>query len=137
MSKGGVLYYLHGDHLGSTSLTTDKDGVIVAQARYLPYGQERWTDGPAQTDFTFTGQRSDNYTHSIEMGARWYDPQLARWASADSIVPQSGNPQSLNRFSYVLNNPFYVTRYTSFGYQTCGLAERRTYQRQRWRMSKR
>jgi hypothetical protein len=37
----------------------------------LPYGQERWTDGPAQTDFTFTGQRADNYTHLIEMGARW------------------------------------------------------------------
>jgi hypothetical protein len=38
------------------------------------------------------------------MGARWYDPQLARWASADTIVPQASNPQSLNRYSYVYNN---------------------------------
>jgi hypothetical protein len=66
-----AVVYLHGDHLGSTSLTTNATGGIVAQSRYLPYGQERLTDGPAQTDLTFTGQRADNYTHLIEMGARW------------------------------------------------------------------
>ncbi len=55
----------------SASLTTDATGNPVAQARYLPYGQERWTSSPAQTDFTFTGQRADAYTHLIEMGARW------------------------------------------------------------------
>ncbi len=38
------------------------------------------------------------------MGARWYDPQLARWISADTIVPQASNPQGLNRYSYVYNN---------------------------------
>jgi RHS repeat-associated protein len=61
----------------------------VAQSRYLPYGQERWTDGPAQTDFTFTRQRNDNYTHLIEMGARWYDPYLNRFVSpdTDTIIP--------------------------------------------------
>jgi hypothetical protein len=70
MRKGSALYYLHGDHLGSTSLTTDANGGVVAQSRYLPYGQQRWTWGAAQTDFTFTGQRNDLYTHLIEMGAR-------------------------------------------------------------------
>jgi hypothetical protein len=39
------------------------------------------------------------------MGDRWYDAQLGRWISADTIVPEPGNPQSLNRFSYVDNNP--------------------------------
>ena len=39
------------------------------------------------------------------MGARWYDPALGRWIQADSIVPEPGNPQALNRFSYVYNNP--------------------------------
>ena len=42
MRKGGQLYYLHGDHLGSTSLTTDASGKVVHDARYLPYGQVRW-----------------------------------------------------------------------------------------------
>jgi RHS repeat-associated protein len=96
MRKGYAVFYLHGDHLGSTSLTTNINGGIVAQSRYLPYGQERWTSGPAQTGFTFTGQRADLSTHLIEMGARWYDPYLNRWISPDSIVPQPGNPQTLN-----------------------------------------
>jgi hypothetical protein len=39
------------------------------------------------------------------MGARWYDAQLGRWISADTIVPDPANPQSLNRYSYVYNNP--------------------------------
>jgi hypothetical protein len=43
-----VIYYLHGDHLGSTSLTTKASGITVSEARYLPYGDT----GP--TDFGFT-----------------------------------------------------------------------------------
>jgi hypothetical protein len=37
--------------------------------------------------------------------ARWYDAQLGRFVSADTIVPEPGKPQALNRFSYVYNNP--------------------------------
>ena len=37
--------------------------------------------------------------------ARYYDPLLRRFISPDTIVPDSGNPQSLNRYSYVRNNP--------------------------------
>ena len=29
------VYYLHGDHLGSTSLTTDENGVVVSEARTI------------------------------------------------------------------------------------------------------
>jgi hypothetical protein len=43
------------------------------------------------------------------MGARWYNPQTGRWISADTIVPDFANPQSLNRYAYVYNNPL---RYT-------------------------
>ncbi len=41
----------------------------------------------------------------IEMGARWYDARIGRWIQPDTIVPNPANPQSLNRFSYVLGNP--------------------------------
>jgi hypothetical protein len=37
--------------------------------------------------------------------ARYYNPVLGRFLSPDSIVPKPGNPQSLNRYSYVENNP--------------------------------
>ena len=37
--------------------------------------------------------------------ARWYDPALGRFIQPDAIVPQPGDPQSLNRYSYAANNP--------------------------------
>ena len=37
--------------------------------------------------------------------ARYYDPALGRFASADTLVPQPQNPQSLNRYTYAANNP--------------------------------
>jgi hypothetical protein len=45
------LYYIHTDHLGSTSLMSDADGqkVETSVARYLPYG--RWRTEPT-TDLT-------------------------------------------------------------------------------------
>jgi hypothetical protein len=37
--------------------------------------------------------------------ARFYHPALGRFVSADTIVPEPGNPQDFNRYSYVQNNP--------------------------------
>jgi hypothetical protein len=37
--------------------------------------------------------------------SRWYDPVVGRFLQPDSIVPEPGNPQSLNRYAYVGNNP--------------------------------
>jgi hypothetical protein len=42
--------------------------------------------------------------------ARWYDAQVGRFTSADTIVPGPSNPQALYRFAYALNNP---VRYTA------------------------
>ena len=39
------------------------------------------------------------------MGAREYYPLIGKFISADIIVPQPGNPQSLNRYSYANNRP--------------------------------
>ncbi|MCP4537322.1 MAG: hypothetical protein GY832_09260, partial [Chloroflexi bacterium] len=98
MRAGDVVYYLHNDYLGSTSLTTNENGGVTARQLYYPYGEVRWGEGTLATDFGFTGQRRDSYIDMIQMGARWYNPQLGRWASADTIVPDLANPQSLNRY---------------------------------------
>ncbi|MBN1315450.1 MAG: hypothetical protein JXA42_08280 [Anaerolineales bacterium] len=39
------------------------------------------------------------------MRARFFVPGLGRFASADTIVPDPGNPQTLNRYSYTIGNP--------------------------------
>jgi len=53
----------------------------------------------------FTGQRKDSGSGLLYYGARWYDPVIGRFISADTIVPQPQNPQNLNRYSYVGNQP--------------------------------
>jgi RHS repeat-associated protein len=104
-SGAGVVYYLHGDHLGSASVTTDASGAKVGELRYYPYGGTRYIGGVTRTDRRFTGQIEDAAIGLYFYNARFYDPYLGRFISADTVVPEPGNPQSLNRFSYVGNNP--------------------------------
>jgi RHS repeat-associated protein len=110
-----TLYYLHGDHLGSTSKVTCGNtacgtvGAVVASQYYFPFGGVRHSSGTLPTDFGFTGQRRDAGVELMFYNARYLDTRTGRFLSADSIVPGAGNPQALNRYSYVLNAP---TRYT-------------------------
>ncbi len=97
--------YLLGDHLGSTSLTTNSSGGKVAELRYYPYGGTGFSSGTTPTSYQFTGQRNDSSIGLYFYNARYYDPALGRFLSADTIIPSPGNPQSLNRYSYVLNSP--------------------------------
>ena len=109
MRKGSVVYYLHGDHLGSTSLTTNASGAEVARQLYYPYGEVRWSDGTLPTDYLFTGRRYESSFGLLDYNARYYDSALGRFIQADTIVPSPANPQSLNRYSYVLNSPLKYT----------------------------
>jgi len=70
----------------------------------VPFGGCLQSQGTLGTDKRFTGQRLDN-TGLYYYGARYYDPTIGRFISADSIVHNYGNPQSLNRYSYCLDNP--------------------------------
>jgi RHS repeat-associated protein len=40
-----------------------------------------------------------------DYNARYYAPTLARFISADTLIPDPANPQSLNRYAYTLNSP--------------------------------
>ncbi|MBI5877545.1 MAG: RHS repeat-associated core domain-containing protein [Chloroflexi bacterium] len=61
------------------------------------------------TDVGYTGQRADASTGLMFYGARYYDSALARFVSADTIVPGAGNPQARNRYVYGLNSPVRFT----------------------------
>ncbi len=57
------------------------------------------------TTYRFTGQREEAGIGLYDYGARWYDSALGRFIQPDTVVPEPGNPQSLNRYSYALNSP--------------------------------
>ena len=104
VKRGTALHHLHGDHLGSTSLTTDTAGAATASRAYYAYGAERSSTGELQTDRTFTGQKRDA-TGLMYYNARYYDPALGTFVSPDSLVPDAGTVIDYNRFLYVRGNP--------------------------------
>ena len=101
----GQKFYYHPDHLGSTTLITDDSGNVVEETSYLPFG-EVWEGGSDR--FTFTGKELDD-TGLMYYGARYYDPVLKQFTQPDTLIGDIYNPQSLNRYSYVLNNPYKYT----------------------------
>ena len=99
-------YYFHKDHLGSSSVMTDyPDGFTVETTEYLPFGHERNHTGAVVTDYKFTDQEKDTETGLYNYDARMYDPVIALFISADSLIPDVYDPQSLNRYAYCRNNP--------------------------------
>jgi RHS repeat-associated protein/uncharacterized repeat protein (TIGR01451 family) len=107
MRQDGVVYYFHTDHLGSTSAMSDEEGNAYGEpVRYLPFGEVRSGDlGSLPTDHGFTGQKHNDDVGLIFMQARYYLAGIGRFVQPDTIIPNPANPQSLNRFSYVLNSP--------------------------------
>jgi len=103
-SPAGVLYH-HRDHLGSSVVTTDDQGVEVERHHYRPFG-ELVPGGPSTPpEFGFTGQRFESSVGLYDYGARWYDPSLGRFLQPDTLVPDPFSPQDLNRYAYVGNDP--------------------------------
>ncbi len=109
MRENSTLYWLLSDHLGSTAITANSSGSRTAELRYKAYGETRYSWGTTPTTYRFTGQREEATIGLYFYNARWYDPVLGRFVQPDTIVPEPGNPQSLNRYAYVYNNPL---RYT-------------------------
>ncbi len=109
MKQGSSVLYYHSDHLGSSSVVTDPNGNNAEEIYYYPYGGSRQDSGGANVRHKYTGQEFDDETGLYYYNARYYDPQLGRFISADSIAPAPANPQTLNRYSYVGNNPIIYT----------------------------
>ncbi len=115
LSPKDTTTYYHGDQIGSARLLTAGGGWAVWSGTYTPFGQEI---NPAQINppnfYKFTGKERDEEEGSYldYFGARYYSSAMGRWMSPDwaakpEAVPYSSldNPQSLNLYSYVNNNP--------------------------------
>ncbi|MBI4334664.1 MAG: hypothetical protein HY673_25705, partial [Chloroflexi bacterium] len=85
-----TLRYIHQDHLTGTSLTTDTSGNAAGSIKYKPYGETRSSSGTLPTH-KFTGQRLDDIG-LYYYGARYYDPQLSRFISADRLTQTAPLP---------------------------------------------
>jgi RHS repeat-associated protein len=108
---GGIFYYF-SDHLKTASVITDAAGNIKSESDYYPWGGELQFVNNDSNDYKFTGKKRDAESGLDYFGARYYSNGMGRfvtpdWSAGPATVPYAhlDNPQTLNLYSYVDNNP--------------------------------
>jgi RHS repeat-associated protein len=114
----GKLYFHLSDWLGTRRQQTDYAGSPVLNFTGLPFGDglttipDTTTDAADATEHHFTGHERDAESGNDYFGARYYSNQMGRfmtpdWSAKEDPVPYAklGNPQSLNLYAYMDNNP--------------------------------
>lgn len=100
--------YFHTDRLSNTLLTTTASGQTSAQLAYMPYGQVYVpaSTGPDDFRYKFGGKELDEASGLYYFNARFYDPIVGRFITADTQLGGSLiQPSVFNRYAYTLNNP--------------------------------
>ena len=109
-------YYIHADHLGSTSAVSNSSGSVVESLDYYPYGAQRVSSGSHTEQRQYIGEISDSDTGLDYLNARYYDGARGRFISQDSMFWNFdqdkdtfanflNNPQVQNSYSYANGNP--------------------------------
>jgi RHS repeat-associated protein len=99
----------------------DDKGKVLTRTEYLPFGETWFQEGEKGNKPKFNSQELDEETNFYFYNARYYDPQIARFITADNIIPNELNTQSWNRYSYVLNNPIMYNDPTGHKEERSGL----------------
>lgn len=100
---GGITYWLHDDHLGNPVVVADESGV-VQRFGYRPYGERFGAMNSHEESTGFLGARVDPDSGLVHLGARWYDPALGVFVSADPSDP-TADGVGLNRYAYSADDP--------------------------------
>jgi len=101
--KGGNVYRLISDHLGSVRLVVDTaTGTIAQRIDYDEFGVATVVSGAGFQPFGFAGGLTDSATTLVRFGARDYDPQVGRWTAKDPIGFEGG---SGSLYSYAAQDP--------------------------------
>ncbi|AOT07731.1 RHS repeat-associated core domain-containing protein [Pseudoalteromonas luteoviolacea] len=118
--------YLHKDRLGSARLITNANGYVISERNFDPFGKPRAASGAlkftaklddiksAKTNRGFTDHEHLDALQLIHMNGRVYDYNLGRFMSVDPIIQSPGNSQSVNPYSYIMNNPLGGTDPTGY-----------------------
>ena len=105
-TSSGLAYYRHSDHLGSSRLSSTPTQTVYSGTAYSPFGEPYASTGAI--DPSFTGQNQDTTSGLYDFLFREQDPNQGRWNQPDPAglaAVSPSNPQSWNRYAYLVNNP--------------------------------
>jgi RHS repeat-associated protein len=103
----GAFVYYHSDHLGTPRLVTRQDKSVAETHKYRPFGEEI-AGAFGNQPLKFAAMEQDQapgkfYAHARHLGMT--GGLTGRFLSPDLIPGISTEPQSWNRYTYVLSNP--------------------------------
>jgi RHS repeat-associated protein len=128
----GTMYFDHQDYLGTERVHTNYLGQLAVTDHSLAfgdgYGQGNLisgdgTYGATMDNLQFAGLDYDSESNTDHAMFRQYSPTQGRWMSPDPYDGSMdfGNPQSLNRYTYVNNMPLSMTDPSGLG--PCGIGK--------------
>ncbi|HEY7375911.1 MAG TPA: RHS repeat-associated core domain-containing protein [Polyangia bacterium] len=102
--------FFHRGISAGPTLITDSAGALVEERRHEPFGQPIPTVDVVAEPQNILGKLTDPNTGWSYHGARWMQPQTARWTAPDPAVqgPNGkgvGAPWKLNPYAYVGQSP--------------------------------
>jgi len=101
----GNVFYLFEDHRSGTVLATDATGTPCFDADYFAFGADNLKVNTCPQAYRYATYERDPETGLDYAIFRYYNSRLGRFMSADLLAGGVGDPQSLNRYAYVLNDP--------------------------------
>ena len=105
MEESGAARYFLTDQVDSVKVVADDSGNAVSRVEYMPYGQEWFSEGADNFAPKYNSQELDKESDLYYFNARHYDPELARFVSADTVVDGVDTTAGWNRYMYVKGNP--------------------------------
>jgi RHS repeat-associated protein len=104
--------YFHDDQLSwriSTDSTTGSPtyGQVIGYQGHYPFGESWYSNNG--NGLVFTSYQRDAESGLDYAMARYYDSTAVRFCSADPLGGQLDDPQTLNRYTYVRNDPVDLT----------------------------
>jgi RHS repeat-associated protein len=109
LNMGGADAYIdHSDAVGSTTMETDPAGAVQWDVTHYPWGRVFQETGIRQSEVVMGLDWQVN-DPVIPSATREFNFRDYRWMTPDPMGGDVTNPQSLNRYAYVLNNPTTLT----------------------------
>lgn len=102
---GASASYYHGDVMGSARFTTDGAGAVGGSQTYDAFGRALATSGTMAGPFGYAGEQTDPETGLQYLRARYYDPDLGRFLSRDTLAVDPERVGTWHRYAYVGNDP--------------------------------
>jgi len=106
---GNAVSYYFSDHLKTTDIVTDAQGNIKNESDFYPWGAELQFLNSDPNHYKFTGKERDAESGLDNFEARYFGSSMGRFMSPDPVGGHQEDPQTLNRYAYVRNNPLSLT----------------------------